>query len=344
MLGVDLVRVFNSSLSSGLLSSSQQRGVISLSYKKGDRLDPRNWRPITLLNVDYKIASRAIAARLLKVLHLVVERDQSCGIPGRFIGENVSFLRDVVNFCSSTGVPAAILSLDQEQAFDRVDWGFLRSTLVTMGYGPSFIQWVMLFYSNVQSTVNVNGHISSFLSLSHGARQGCPLLPLLYVLDAEVLACSIRTNPHIAGFSLSGFSCPLSCISQYADDTSLIVVSDQAIDEVFDVYDLYEGGSGAKLNLSKCEGLWLGSWNGRNDAPVTISWTSIKIKVLGVFLGPGNLDHVNWRPRITVVENVLNSWWQHSLSFRGRALVINALALSRVWYVASLIPVPPWVI
>ena len=181
-----------------------------------------------------------------------------------------------------------------------------------------------------------------FFSLSRGARQGCPLSPLLYVLVAEVLACSIRANPHFDGLSLPSFLSPLRCISQYADDTSL--VSDRAINEVFDVYDLYERGSGAKLNLSKCEGLWLGSWNGRTDAPVDISWTSVKIKLLGVFLGPGNLDEMNWRPCITAVENVLNSWRQHSLSFHGRALVINALALSRVWYVASLIPVPPWVI
>ena len=71
--------------------------------------------------MDYKIASRSIAARLLKVIHLVVDKDQSCGVPGRFIGENVAFLRDVVDFCSSSGTPAALLSLDQEKAFDRVD-------------------------------------------------------------------------------------------------------------------------------------------------------------------------------------------------------------------------------
>ena len=344
VLGIDLVRVLNSSFSTGCLSRTQRRGIISLSYKKGDRLDPRNWRPITLLNVDYKIASRAIAARLLKVLHLVVARDQSCGVPGRFIGENVAFLRDVVHYCSYSGVPAAILSLDQKKAFDRVDWGFLRSTLEKMGFGPSFIRWVMLFYSGVQSAVNVNGHISSFFSLSRGVRQGCPLSPLLYVLTAEVLACSIRANPHISGLSLPGFSSPLPCISQYADDTSFVVVAERAIVDIFNVYSLYERGSGAKLNLSKCEGLWLGSWNGRSDAPVDILWSSVKIKVLGVFLGPGILEEVNWRPRITAVENALNSWRQRSLSYRGKALVINALALSRIWYVASLIPVPFWVV
>lgn len=67
------------------------------------------------------IASRAIAGRLLKVLSSVVDRDQKCGVPGRPIGENVAFLRDVVDYASHSGIECAILSLDQEKAFDRVD-------------------------------------------------------------------------------------------------------------------------------------------------------------------------------------------------------------------------------
>ena len=343
VLGPDLVFVLNSAFSSGRLSCSQRRGIITLSFKKGDRTDPKNWRQITLLNADYKIASRAIAARLLKVIHLVVGKDQTCGVPGRFIGENVAFLRDAVDFCSRSGTPAAFLSLDQEKAFDRVDWSFLRSTLSTMGFGASFIKWVDLFYSGVRSSVNVNEFISKSFALSRVVRQGCPLSPLLYVLVVEVLACNIRACPLIKGLSLPGFSSSLPVTSCYADDTSLLVVDDRSISEIFDVYSLYERGSGAKLNMSKCSGLWLGSWNGRTDSPVAIEWSSVKVKVLGVFLGPGVLEEDNWRPRITAVENALNSWRQRSLSFRGKSFVINTPALSRVWYVASLIHVPRWV-
>ena len=119
---------------------SQRRGIISLVFKKGDRLDAGNWRPISLLNVDYKLASRVIAGRLLKVIHLVVNKDQTCGIPGRFIGENVALLRDVVDFASSSNIPVVILSLDQEKAFDRVDWRFKCATLSKMGFGSSFIR------------------------------------------------------------------------------------------------------------------------------------------------------------------------------------------------------------
>lgn len=343
VLGADLVAVLNLCFDSGSLSLSQRRGVISLSFKKGDRLDPRNWRPITLLNVDYKIASRAIAGRLLKVIHLVVDKDQTCGVPGRFIGENVALLRDVVDFASFSGTPVAVLSLDQEKAFDRVDWPFMRATLSTMGFGPSFISWVDLFYHRVQSSINVNGYLSPFFGLSRGVRQGCPLSPLLYVLVSEVLAVNIRCNPRISGLRLPD-STVLSPISQYADDTSLILTSDDSIEAVFETYALFERASGARLNQSKSKGLWLGGWSGRSDPPVTLDWTSVKIKVLGVFIGVGNLEEDNWRPRIDAVDHVLKSWRSRVLSFRGKALVVNALALSRVWYVASLIHMPAWVL
>ena len=159
VLGLDLVDVLNSCYLSGSLSLLQRRGIISLVFKKGDRLDACNnfWRPISILNVDYKLASRAIAGRLLKVIHLVVNKDQTCGVPGRFIVENVALLRDVVDFASLSNVSVAIISLDQEKAFDRVDWRFMCATLSKMGFGSSFIRWVDLFYTGVQSAVIVNG-------------------------------------------------------------------------------------------------------------------------------------------------------------------------------------------
>ena len=144
--------------------------------------------------------------------------------------------------------------------------------------------------------------------------------------------------------ALPGSSVSLPPLSQYADDTSVVVTSNAAITATFDVYGLYERGSGVKLNLSKCKGLWLGSWNGRTDAPVVIEWSSVKVKVIGVFLGPFATEEDNWRPRITAVQNVLSSWRQRSLSFRGKALVINALALSRIWYVASVVHMSSWVL
>ena len=133
LLAPDLLSVFNFSFRDGHFPISLRSRVITLLFKKGDRLNPANWRPINLLNVDYKICARALAARRLKVIHHVVGPDQTCGVPGRFIGENVAILRDLAHYCEVTNFPAAILSLDQEKAFDRVDWSFMFSTLLHLG-------------------------------------------------------------------------------------------------------------------------------------------------------------------------------------------------------------------
>ena len=212
------------------------------------------------------------------------------------MGENVAIVRDVVSFASRTGVPLAILSLDQEKAFDRVDWGLMHATIGRMGFKYFFLWWVSLFYSQVQSAVIVNGHLSPFFSLSRGVRQGCRLSPLLYVLVAEVLAANIRCNPRIAGLSLPGVPLVVSPVHQYADDTTFILSTDDSIKAVLDIYSLFEKASGSRLNQSRSKGLWLGSWVGRLDPPVALDWSPSKLKILGVYVGWGNLEEDNWCP------------------------------------------------
>ena len=148
----------------------------------------------------------------------------------------------------------------------------MPSTLSTMGFGLSFISWVNLFYNRVQSAVNVNGYLSPFFFLTRGVSQGCPLFPLLYVLVSEVLAMIIRCNTRTSGFALPGVP-PLSPISQYADDTSLIMPSDDSIKAALETPDLYEKVSGFKLNRAKSKGLWLASWRDRLDPPVDLDWS-----------------------------------------------------------------------
>lgn len=67
------------------------------------------------------------------------------------------------------------------------------------------------------------------------------------------------------------------------------------------------------------------------SGPVDIRWSSVKLHCLGPFLGLGDLSHDNWDPRIQALKNLLSSWRQRSLTFQGKALVINALALSVPW-------------
>ena len=108
------------------------------------------------------------------------------------------------------------------------------------------------------------------------------------ILVSEVLAVNIRANPAIPGFTLPGAPALFSPIMKHADDTSLIVGCHRSIQAVFDTYSLFKKGSG-----TKSKGLRLGLWRGRHDPPVSLDWTTRKIKVLEVFIGPGNLDEDN---------------------------------------------------
>lgn len=117
-----------------------------------------------------------------------------------------------------------------------MDWAFLLAVLRRMGFGPSFISWVKLLYTDIRSAILVNGYISDCFYPSRGVRQGCPLSPLLYVLSMEVLAVNIRAHPDIVGLRLPGILSPLPVQSLYADDTSIISTSDSSTVAVFDVY------------------------------------------------------------------------------------------------------------
>ena len=173
------------------LARSQRTALISLLYKKNDKLDTKNWRPISLLCTDYKIFSKVLTNRLKLVISSVVSDSQVCGVPGRFSGEHVRLLQDIINYSNANDIGAAVIYLDQEKAFDRVDWAFMLRVLEKMNFGPSFRSWVQLLYSDIFSCVLINGYTSSAFSISRGVRQGCPLSPpFIYTCCRNCFLCN----------------------------------------------------------------------------------------------------------------------------------------------------------
>ena len=112
------MEVFNEGLRDSELCDSMKSSITRLVYKKDDRRNLKNWRPISLLNVDYKICSKAISSRLSKVLDSIVDPDQTCSVPGRSIASNLFLLCNVLDHIERTGETGILVSLDQEKAFD----------------------------------------------------------------------------------------------------------------------------------------------------------------------------------------------------------------------------------
>ena len=132
--------------------------MVTLAYKKGDKSHLGNWRPISLLNVDYKIGSKSLANRLQPGLEYVLHPDQTCNVPGRSITDNLLLIRDSFEYIYQKKYPIAMISLDQEKAFDHLDWAFLDRVMEKMNFGKSFCHWVKLLYREVNCKILNNGH------------------------------------------------------------------------------------------------------------------------------------------------------------------------------------------
>ena len=214
-----LYSVLKNSFRVGSLCASQREALLHLIYKRDDKRLVKNWRPISLLNSDYKLASKIITERLKRVMPSIVHSDQTCGVVGR------STL-DMINKTDESGI---LVTLDQMKAFDKIDHEFLMRILAKFGFSPSFCRWVSIFYSDVFSRIICNGKLTVPVFLERGVRQGCPLSPLLYVLTSEVLSNQIRRNPAIDGFLLPGAGGLQFKISQYADDATNFLKNERSL-------------------------------------------------------------------------------------------------------------------
>ena len=343
LLGPHILDVINLCFSEGELCDSMKSSATRLIYKKrGDIKNLKNWRPISLLNADYKICSKAITLRLSKVLDSIIDCDQTCSVPGRSISSNIVTLRDTLDYIERTNETGILISLDQEKAFDRVDRSFLMDLLNRFGFGPDFCNWIKTFYKDANMQIILNGWLTQKIPLLRGVRQGDSLSPLLYILCVEVLACSIRNSPNIKGFLLPGAKGKQFKVRQYADDTTSFVKDYNSLKNLFDIISVYEKGSGAKLNRSKTEAMWLGAWRNRSDEPLGLTWVR-KLKIVGVVFGTVPVEEDNWQTKINKLEKSLNLWKSRSLSFIGKSLIINVLALSKLLYLAKVITPPSWV-
>ena len=142
-----LLESYTYALHTGQLSIEQRRGVLSLIPKKNkNRLFLKNWRPISLLNTDYKIIAKLLALRLTNVLPSIIDEDQTGYIRHRYIGQNIRMIEDVCYFTETKNIPGIILSIDFEKAFDTLNWNFMFAALEKFNFGRYFTQWISILY------------------------------------------------------------------------------------------------------------------------------------------------------------------------------------------------------
>ena len=341
-----LIRSFRYSYDNQSMSVSQRQSIITCLPKEGKQKTLlRNWRPISLLNVDYKLASACIANRIKTHLDKIISETQLGFVKDRYIGECSRLICDLIDKTEEENIPGILLLLDFEKAFDSLEWNFIKETLSFFNFGPCIMQWFTTLYHDITSSIQNNGHLSPFFGIKRGVRQGDPLSPYLFILCLELLSAAIKFDPEIKGITINDTE---YLLSHYADDSVVLLKDDEhSLNKTLDIIELFADCSGLRANFDKTEAVWIGAKRGRGEelhTNKTISWNHTgNFKLLGIKYEMNNDNHykINFTDKIAKLKKLLEDWYFRNLSIMGKVTVVKTLALPILVHIFTVLPNPP---
>ena len=117
------------------------------------------------MNFDTKLFSKTLVRRVIKILPSIIHPNQVAYVKDRFIGEGIRLIDGIMDYTREMDIPAYILAVDFEKAFDSVSWSFLWKTLKVFNIPEEFINLVKLLYNNIESCVMNNGNASGYFKV-----------------------------------------------------------------------------------------------------------------------------------------------------------------------------------
>lgn len=212
----------------------------------------KNWRPITFLNISYKVLAKVIATRLVEILPKFINNTQTNFIKGRYILENLITSWEALEWAKNSKKNSPMLPLDFKKSYDRVELSFLRSFLLAFSFSSKFFGMVDTLLEDALAQIDVNGMLFEKFHLERSIRQGCPLAPSLFVIASDALFYLLRDNtfsPIIKGINLLDNNELVNV--QFADETAIFLGLDEDnIESLMKKLDLFYQGSGATLFTS----------------------------------------------------------------------------------------------
>ena len=339
-----ICKAINEGYREGKMSITQRQGVITC-LPKGDKPKQylKNWRPITLLNVIYKLASGCIAERMKLILNKLISNDQTGFMSGRYIGENTRLIYDILHITDELDIPGLLLIIDFEKAFDSISWKFIRHVLNFLNFGESFKKWINVFYNDISSSVIQCGFLSESFTVTRGCRQGDPLSPYIFLLCAEILSRLFKSNKDIKGIRIAD---TVYTLSQFADDTTVLLDgSEKSLNETLNTLDIFANASGLKVNASKTRAVWIGSrkFSGETfNHRLKLDWSQSDFTILGIKFSC-NLDKINelnYNDKIKEIEQEIKQWSKRILTPLGRITVLKTLLIAKLNHLFISLPDP----
>ena len=305
-------------------------GVLSLIPKspRADRIT--QFRPIALINVIFKIISKAFASRLDPIANRIISPTQTAFLKGRFILDGALALLEVVHELKSNKLGGVLLKLDFEKAYDRVNWSFLIEVLRRKGFDAGYIHKIQQLVSGGQMAISINGEVGPFFRNKQGVRQGDPLSLILFNFVVEALSAILSAAAaagHIKGVVPHLYPGGLTHL-QYADDT-LILIQNEELDIANLKFLLlcFEDMSGLKINFHKSEIYVL-------DRPpleqqriahmFNCKLGEFPFMYLGLPISDHKLTIEQWNYLVNKLADRVQVWMGRLLSSGGRLILSNA--------------------
>ena len=334
IIGPDLTAVLNEMWTTSSVPEAFMRGVIVLIPKVQGARVIKDFRPITLLNVDMKVYTRVQATRLNKLADKMLHKNQVRPGGRRTMAGALCDLRDAISAMEALKNPGCILSVDFSGAFDSVNHEFMFQILLRRGVGGRAVSALKAMYAVATSRIRVNGELTEAFGIDRSVRQGCPYSGLLFAVVLSPLLHHLERR-------LEGLRLAESCMkaSAYADDAYFLVRSALEVGVCNGAFGKFSVESGLTVNPVKSGVLALGGW----DQGADIGYPYVeRLKVLGISFTSSikKTVSINWPAVVNTVKGVLCANTARMLGLTQRADFVRMFALSKLWHVAQVLPIP----
>ena len=335
------MHISNFWLKHNLLPEDFSTCTITTLKKSSNSIKPLDFRPISLLNTDYKIFTKLIANRVRSLLPQIIHPDQAGFVPGRRMDEPISkaLLAQKLGSARLKPLPnrGLILLADFSKAYDSLNRLFLWEAMRWAGFPEEFIHLIQQTYQKTTARFTVNGFESNWFPISSGIRQGCPLAPLLFIIAMEAVLEKIRKSTGITGIKLQieGYNLVLKT-SGFVDDLCIFLAKAKQLPTALHILKTFGQLSGLKLNISKSNCLWLdtetsiASYHG-----FSFLTDNETVRYLGIQVGPGSSNTQNWDHFIQRSQSKLFLASRRYNSLKGRVTIINSIFMAGVRFIAE---------
>lgn len=341
-MGPHLTEILNRGIEREAFTDDLVKGHIVLLPKKLDQTLLTNKRPITLLNVAYKVGAKALQQRLTPMLQRLITPQQFTFLPGRNIHHSLLLMGEMLQQAADSGEEFFLLKLDVVKAFDKLEWPFLLAVIEKMGIGGHLSKFLKASFTSAASAIVLNGVPTSSFSLKRSVRQGCPLSPLMFIIAFDVLSLQLQeaiVRRTIQGVSFSRIGVR-ALHNMYADDLAAIIRDLlKYIEEFQRILNWFGTLSGLQCDWEKTVASYIPAgppppmlrllpWKWENDATTS--------PLLGAPMAHSITQERLETTLIQKVESRIVKYQPMALSFAARVMVANCIIMGCIWYLLIL--------